>query len=86
MSQKQNQINIELSDEVSKVNYAKEIIKEFAETSWRPWFRAPGGYIAPWMAEILKLEKFELDSSINPTKFLSIKSGKFEKGFGFNGL
>ena len=64
---------------------AKKIIKEFAETSWRPWFRAPGGYIAPWMAEILKLEKFELDSSINPTKFLSIKSGKSKKRFGFNG-
>ena len=64
---------------------AKKIIKHHVKNSWRPWFRAPGGYIAPWMAEILRTENFELDSSINPTRFLAIKSGKAEKGFGFNG-
>ena len=65
-------------------NAKKIIIRNFKKL-WRPWFRAPGGYIAPWMANVLKLENFELDSSINPTRFLSIKSGKSEKGFGFNG-
>lgn len=64
---------------------AKKIIKSFAGDFWRPWFRAPGGYVAPWMAKILKDEKFILDSSINPTKFLSMKSGKGEKKLRFNG-
>ena len=64
---------------------AKKVIKEFAEDSWRPWFRAPGGYIAPWMAIILKEEDFILDSSINPTKFLSMKSGKLQSKLGYNG-
>ncbi|MED5271585.1 MAG: hypothetical protein VX613_01705, partial [Candidatus Thermoplasmatota archaeon] len=45
----------------------------------------PGGYIAPWMAEILKEEGFVVDSSINPTFFLSIKSGKREKKLRYNG-
>ena len=64
---------------------AKKIIKKFAGEFWRPWFRAPGGYVAPWMARILKDEGFILDSSINPTKFLSMKSGKSEKKLGYNG-
>lgn len=63
---------------------AKEILIKFAGNSWRPWFRAPGGYIAPWMADVLKKQEFELDSSINPTPLLSIKSGSSTK-FGFNG-
>ena len=64
---------------------AKMIIKKSVGDFWRPWFRAPGGYIAPWMAGILKEEGFVLDSSINPTSFLSIKSGKVQKKFKFNG-
>lgn len=64
---------------------AEKIIKKFAKGSWRPWFRAPGGYIAPWMAEVLKERKFVLDSSINPTIFLRIKSGKSQRKIGFNG-
>jgi len=64
---------------------AKKIIKNFAGNSWRPWFRSPGGYIAPWMAEVLKKMDFVLDSSINPTKFLSIKSGKSDKITRYNG-
>lgn len=64
---------------------AKTIIKKSVGDFWRPWFRAPGGYIAPWMAEILKEEGFVVDSSINPTFFLSIKSGKREKKLRYNG-
>ena len=48
------------------------IVGEF----WRPWFRAPGGYIAPWMVKIIKECNLELDTSINPTKLLNRKSGK----------
>ena len=64
---------------------AKKILIEFAGDSWRPWFRAPGGYVAPWMAEVLKKMNFELDSSVNPSKLLSIKSGKRKGKWGFNG-
>ena len=62
-----------------------KIIKNFAGDLWRPWFRSPGGYVAPWMAEILKKMGFVLDSSINPTKFLSMKSGKSNKITRYNG-
>ena len=68
-----------------EIGIAEKIIKGFAGKSWRPWFRAPGGYIAPWMADILKEGGFVLDSSINPTIFLRIKSGKSQKKLGFNG-
>jgi len=44
--------------------------------SWRPWFRAPGGYIAPWMAKVLKECNIELDTSINPVSLLIRKTGK----------
>ena len=46
---------------------------------WRPWFRAPGGYIAPWMAKILKDCNIEVDTSINPSSLLIRKSGKSSK-------
>ena len=64
---------------------AKKIIIKFGGDLWRPWFRAPGGYIAPWMAEVLKDAGFKLDSSINPTKLLSIKSGFANQKLKFNG-
>ena len=28
-------------------------LHQFAGDAWRPWFRAPAGYIAPWMACLL---------------------------------
>ena len=67
------------------LEHAKKILAEFAGDAWRPWFRAPGGYVAPWMADVLKKMNFKLDSSVNPTKLLSIKSGRSKNKFGFNG-
>ena len=69
----------------NEITKAKKIIKAFAGDLWRPWFRSPGGYVAPWMAEVLKKMNFVLDSSINPTKFLSIKSGRAQKITRYNG-
>ena len=54
---------------------AKERIESVAGDSWRPWFRAPGGYVAPWMAAPLADAGFTLDSSVNPTPMLLRKSG-----------
>ena len=54
---------------------ARNRISEFAGSAWRPWFRAPGGYIAPWMAGPLAASGFRLDSSVNPTPLLRRKAG-----------
>ena len=49
-------------------------IKEAVGDSYRPWFRAPAGYIAPWMAEVLSENGIELDSSVNPSWLVRRKS------------
>ena len=49
---------------------ARDRISAFAGESWRPWFRAPGGYIAPWMAAPLAAAGFRLDSSVNPSRWV----------------
>ena len=41
----------------------------------KPWFRAPSGYIAPWMALPLAEAGIVLDSSINPSRLVRRKAG-----------
>ena len=48
-------------------------ISDFAGNSWRPRFRAPAGYIAKWMAAPLAAAGFNLDSSINPSRWVNRK-------------
>ena len=55
---------------------ATEKIAKHAGESFRPWFRAPGGYIAPWMAPVLAKQDYVLDSSINPSWLVQRKAGK----------
>ncbi len=50
-------------------------ISDYAGSSWRPWFRAPGGYIANWMAGPLAAAGFRLDSSVNPSRWVNRKMG-----------
>lgn len=50
------------------------ILREKAGTHFRPFFRAPNGYIAPWMAHVLSEHKIQLDSSINPSWLMKKKS------------
>ena len=50
------------------------ILHEKAGAYYRPFFRAPSGYIAPWMAQVLSEHKIELDSSINPSWLTKRKS------------
>ena len=59
----------------SMLDHACQRLASFAGVSWRPWFRAPGGYIAPWMAKPLADSGITLDSSVNPTPLLARKSG-----------
>ena len=55
-------------------------ISKYAGESWRPWFRAPGGYVAQWMAAPLAAAGFRLDSSINPSRWVNRKmSGDWSK-------
>jgi peptidoglycan/xylan/chitin deacetylase (PgdA/CDA1 family) len=53
-------------------------LHQFAGDSWRPWFRAPAGYIAPWMAPIIAKAGFELDSSVNPSWLVKKKAGPWK--------
>ena len=43
---------------------------------FRKWFRAPAGYIAPWMFQVLERQGFRVDSSINPSWLVNKKFGK----------
>lgn len=54
---------------------ARNRISAYAGDSWRPWFRAPGGYIATWMAGPLATAGFRLDSSVNPSRWVNRKMG-----------
>ena len=58
------------------LNKATEIIKQNVGKNWRPWFRAPGGYIAPWMAKVIAKSGYTVDSSINPSWLVRKKAGK----------
>ena len=58
------------------INQACDEIKNIVGESFRPWFRAPAGYIAPWMADVLKRSGIILDSSINDTLLTKSKTGK----------
>lgn len=55
---------------------ASEIIQHNVGENWRPWFRAPGGYIAPWMAKVIAESGFTVDTSINPSWLVKKKAGK----------
>lgn len=52
------------------------IISEFAKTNFCPWFRAPSGYMAPWMVAPLNECGITVDSSINDSILTKGKSGK----------
>ena len=43
------------------------ILKQHFPQHFRPWFRAPAGYIASWMIPVLVEQGFTVDSSINPS-------------------
>ncbi len=53
-------------------------IKQFAGKAYRPWFRAPAGYIAPWMAPVIAQAGFEIDTSVNPSWLVKKKAGPWK--------
>jgi len=51
------------------------LLKAHAGAAFRPYFRAPNGYIAPWMAASLALKDYRVDSSVNPSWLVKYKAG-----------
>ena len=49
------------------------ILKQHFPQHFRPWFRAPAGYIASWMIPVLVEQGFTVDSSINPSWLVQSK-------------
>ena len=58
------------------MNEAIKIISDFAKANYRPWFRAPAGYMAPWMIGPLFECGITVDTSINDSILTQSKSGK----------
>ena len=50
-------------------------LKAHAGDAYRPYFRAPNGYIAPWMAKVLAEKGYTVDSSVNPSWLVKSKAG-----------
>ncbi|MEC8978498.1 MAG: polysaccharide deacetylase family protein [Candidatus Thermoplasmatota archaeon] len=64
----------------SMIEKSIEHISSTVGSVFRPWFRAPGGYIAPWMAPVLASVGISMDSSVNPVSLLRYKTGRDSTG------
>ena len=51
------------------------LLKSHAGRAFRPYFRAPNGYIGPWMASSLAKKGYVVDSSVNPSWLVKRKAG-----------
>ena len=51
------------------------LLKSHAGAAFRPYFRAPNGYVAPWMAKVLADHGYIVDSSVNPSWLVRKKTG-----------
>ena len=52
-----------------------DLLKAHAGPAFRPYFRAPNGYIAPWMAAVLAEAGYVVDTSVNPSWLVKSKAG-----------
>ena len=59
----------------SMLTSSTALLKDRAGASFRPYFRAPNGYIAPWMAQVLADHGYVVDSSVNPSWLTRHKTG-----------
>ena len=55
---------------------AMEEISLHAKDNFRPWFRAPAGYMAPWMVKSLVDCGVTVDSSVNDSILTTSKAGR----------
>ena len=54
---------------------ATTLLKSHAGAAFRPYFRAPNGYVGPWMAASLARKGYTVDSSVNPSPVVRKKAG-----------
>ena len=59
----------------SMLTRSTERLKSHAGRAFRPYFRAPSGYIAPWMAASLASKGYIVDTSVNPSWLVKHKTG-----------
>ena len=52
-----------------------DLLKSHAGPAFRPYFRAPNGYVAPWMAPVLAEAGYVVDTSVNPSWLVKSKAG-----------
>lgn len=52
-----------------------DVLKAHAGEAFRPYFRAPNGYVAPWMAPVLAEAGYQVDTSVNPSWLVKSKAG-----------
>ena len=50
------------------------LLNRYAGSAFRPFFRAPNGYVAPWMAPVLAEHGYTVDSSVNPSWLVKKKA------------
>ena len=51
------------------------LLQTHAGPAFRPYFRAPNGYIASWMAPVLAQAGYIVDTSVNPSWLVKSKTG-----------
>ena len=51
------------------------LLNTHAGQAFRPYFRAPNGYIGPWMAPVLAKAGYIVDTSVNPSWLVKSKAG-----------
>ena len=59
----------------SMLSTSTAALKKAAGDAFLPVFRAPNGYIAPWMAPVLAAHGYRIDSSVNPSLLVRRKAG-----------
>ena len=52
-----------------------QLLREHVGEAFRPFFRAPSGYVAPWMAAVLNKNGYTVDTSVNPSWLVRRKAG-----------
>ena len=62
----------------SQLELATMKLRDFAGQAWRPYFRAPAGYVASWMAPVIAEHGYTIDSSVNQSWLVNNKFGKGE--------
>lgn len=56
---------------------ATGLLHKYAKNAFVPFFRAPNGYVSPWMADVLATHGYIVDSSVNPSWLVKHKTAGY---------